>query len=107
MSTGRKRRKAARQWRLKMFALLSLSLFLAADEAAAKPAVESCPVALAQVITQAFDDFEARYSELGLLGAAPMPGRELLEPAEQEVATRAFDGAQLVSVAHAQPARSR
>ena len=77
-----------------MFALASFVLLLAADEAAAKPVVESCPVALAQVITQALDDFELRYSELGLLGAAPLPGREPLAVAEPEaVATHPeFDG---------------
>jgi hypothetical protein len=90
-----------------MFALFSLALILAADEAAPKQVTESCPVSVAQVVTQALDDFEARYAELGLLGAAPMPGRELLLPAEQEVATRAFDGAQLVSIAHVQSPRSR
>ena len=90
-----------------MFALVSLLFLFVADEASAKSAVETCPVPLAQVITQAFDDFEARYSELGLLGAAPMPGRELLIPAEPEVTTtRTFDGAQLAS-ASARPARAR
>ena len=83
-----------------MFALASLVLFLAADEAAAKPVVESCPVALAQLITQALDDYEIRYSELGLLGAAPLPGREPVATAEPVVATHPeFDGSAQVAPA--------
>ena len=87
-----------------MFALASFVLFLAADEAAAKPVVESCPVALAQVITQALDDYEIEYSELGLLGAAPLPGRESLAVAEPVVVTTRseFDGS-----AQAAPAAPR
>ena len=84
-----------------MFALASFLLFfIAADDAAAtKPAVESCPVDVAQAVTRALDDFEAAYADLGLLGAAPMPGRELLPETQTETETEqvvstysAFDG---------------
>jgi hypothetical protein len=87
-----------------MFALVSLALFLAADEAA--PTYnESCPLALAQVITQALDDYEVEYSELGLLGAAPLPGREPLAVDEPPiVATHPeFDGTAQAVPAAQQP----
>ena len=77
-----------------MFALVSLALFLAASEAAPTNATDSCPIALAQVVTQALDDYETEYSELGLLGAAPLPGREMLSIDEPPVVAThpEFDG---------------
>jgi hypothetical protein len=84
-----------------MFAALSFALFLAADEAVPKPAVvETCPVELAQVITHALDDFETSYSELGLLGAAPLLGREPVAEEDPVVTTHAeFDGSAWVAPA--------
>ena len=84
-----------------MFALVSLALFLAADEAAPKAVTDSCPLVLAQVITHALDDYEMEYSELGLLGAAPLPGRERLPVDEPPiVATHPeFDGSAQVAPA--------
>jgi hypothetical protein len=87
-----------------MFALVSLALFLAPD-AAAPTYTESCPLALAQVITQALDDYEMEYSELGLLGAAPLPGREPLAVEQPDVvATHSeFDGSAQAAPAAPQP----
>jgi hypothetical protein len=77
-------------------------LFMALNGAAATQAkdVDTRPPALAQVLEQARKDFEVKYNELGLLGAAPLVGMEASASNTTEIASvRAdFDGA-----AQAQP----
>ena len=85
-----------------MFAAASFILFMALDGAAApqKKDVDTHPPALAKVLEQARHDFEAKYKELGLLGAAPLVGREAPASDACEIASvhADFDGA-----AQAQP----
>ena len=80
-----------------MFATVSFALFMAMDGAATAPPkdVDTCPLELAQALTQARQDFEIRYSELGLLGAAPLVGRESVAPDSTQIASAhaEFDGA--------------
>lgn len=74
-----------------MFAAVSIVLFMAADGAASAKDVDTRPLELAQeiaqVLAQARQDFEVRYTELGLLGAAPLAGRERVTPPSDQIAS--------------------
>lgn len=82
-----------------MFAAVSFVLFMAADGAAPAKDVDTRPLELAQeiaqVLAQARQDFEVRYTELGLLGAAPLAGTERVTPPSDRIASThpEFDGA--------------
>lgn len=93
-----------------MFAAVSFVLFMAADGAAPAKDVDTRPLELAQEIAQvlslARQDFEVRYTELGLLGAAPLAGTERVTlPADRIASAHAeFDGA--AQAPAVQPARA-
>jgi hypothetical protein len=93
-----------------MFAAVSFALFMALDGGAALAAkhVDTFPPQLAQVLEQARQDFELRYMELGLLGAAPLAGKEPVAPCTTEIASShaEFDGAAQASAAAARGAAS-
>jgi len=80
-----------------MFAAVSFAFFMAVNGAPAPPAkdVDTLPQELAQALAQARQDFEVRYTELGLLGAAPLVDREIVAVDSSEIASRRaeFDGA--------------
>lgn len=80
-----------------MLAAVSFVLFMAADGAAPAKDVDTRPLEqeVAQVLALARQDFEVRYTELGLLGAAPLAGTERVTlPADRIASSHAeFDGA--------------
>jgi len=80
-----------------MFAAVPFALFMAVNGPAAALAkdVDTCPLELAQALAQARQDFEIRYSELGLLGAAPLVGKEGVASDSTQIASAHadFDGA--------------
>ena len=88
-----------------MFAAASYMLFIALNgAAAAQPkdaaAIEARTSAVAQLVAQARRDFEVKYAELGLLGAAPLVGKEAPANATTERAPARADEA---GAAQAQP----
>lgn len=85
-----------------MFAAVSLALLLASQDATPKQDLDTRPLALAQVLEQALLDFELRYSELGLLGSAPLAGMERVALPSDEVPAKraAFDGAAQAAASH-------
>lgn len=65
-----------------MFAVLFVTGLMLADGPVPPRHVDTrSQQALAQAIEQARRDFELRHAELGLLGAAPLVGRERPKPA--------------------------
>jgi hypothetical protein len=92
-----------------MFAAVSFALFMALDGGAAVAAkdVDTFPPRLAHALEQARQDFELRYTELGLLGAAPLAGKEPVAPCTIEIASHAdFDGAAQAAAVGARGAAS-
>lgn len=63
-----------------MLAVLSLVGFIAVNGPAPAEDVDTSARELAQVFEQARHDFEVRHAELGLLGAAPLAGKEFAPP---------------------------
>lgn len=63
-----------------MLAVLSLVGFIAVNGPAPAKDVDTSARELAQVFEQARHDFEVRHAELGLLGAAPLAGKEPSQP---------------------------
>ena len=67
-----------------MFALLFAG-FMVVNGPAPSPDLGAPDRELAQVLEQARRDFEARYDELGLVGAAPIAAHEPARPATPEL----------------------
>lgn len=63
-----------------MLAVLSLLGFIAVNGPAPAKDVDTRSQELAQVFEQARHDFEVHHAELGLLGAAPLAGKERAQP---------------------------
>lgn len=75
-------------------ALTLLALATLGGGGAATPTQdEATPAALQAVLEQARRDFDARHAELGLLGAAPLPGTEQASgPAAEAMRSHAAPG---------------
>ncbi len=90
-----------------MFALL-LTGFMVVNGPAPAPDLSAPDRELAQALEEARRDFEARHAELGLVGAAPLAGRELARSATPEqVAQRRVETLLAAGEPEAQTTRSR
>jgi hypothetical protein len=65
---------------VQMLAVLSLIGFIAVNGPVPAKDVDKSARELAQVFEQARHDFEVRHAELGLLGTAPLAGKEPAQP---------------------------